>query len=234
MAYTNDPNVISRHERMISIHEAMEVDFTGLVCASSYRNRIYTGIGGLVDYMRGTSRSSQGKFIVTLHSLTEDGQGSSIVPGITPGSGLMASRAAVQYVVTEFGWTNLHGKSLRDRTIALLEIAHPKFRQELLSRAQLDGLLAHGEPITFSTAGIYPTEMEKKIIRRDQNLLLRPAKTHRSPFHPGIFLRAERSGHLLPLSPFQAGLSPGGNGRHRGYRLPLPDDHPGPLRRTGL
>jgi acyl-CoA hydrolase/GNAT superfamily N-acetyltransferase len=176
VAYTNDPNVISRHERMISIHEAMEVDFTGLVCASSYRNRIYTGIGGLVDYMRGTSRSPQGKCIVTLHSLTEDGQGSSIVPGITPGSGLMASRAAVQYVVTEFGWTNLHGKSLRDRTIALLEIAHPKFRQELLSRAQSDGLLAHGEPITFSTAGIYPTEIERKIIRRDQNLLLRPAK----------------------------------------------------------
>jgi ribosomal protein S18 acetylase RimI-like enzyme len=176
VAYTNDPNVISRHERMISIHEAMEVDFTGLVCASSYRNRIYTGIGGLVDYMRGTSRSPQGKFIVTLHSLTKDGQCSSIVPSITPGSGLMASRAAVQYVVTEFGWTNLHGKSLRDRTIALLEISHPKFRQELLNRAQLDGLLAHGEPITFSTSGIYPTEMERKITRRDQTLLLRPAK----------------------------------------------------------
>ena len=84
MAYTNDPNVISRHEWMISIHEAMEVDFTGLVCASSYRNRIYSGIGGLVDFMRGTSRSPQGKFIVTLHSLTKDGQSSCIVPGIPP------------------------------------------------------------------------------------------------------------------------------------------------------
>ena len=176
VAYTNDPNVISRHERMISIHEAVEVDFTGLVCASGHRGRIYTGVGGLADYMRGTSRSPQGRFIVTIHSLTPDGQGSGIVPSITPGSGLMASRAAVQYVVTEFGWTNLHGKSLRDRTIALLEISHPKFRQELLSRAQMEGLLAQGEPITFSTQGIYPTDLEKKIIRRDQTILLRPAK----------------------------------------------------------
>jgi len=176
VAYTNDPNVISRHERMISIHEAVEVDFTGLVCASSYRNRIYTGTGGLVDFMRGTSRSPQGRCIVTLHSLTPDGQCSGIVPSITPGSGLMASRAAVQYVVTEFGWTNLHGKSLRDRTIALLEISHPKFRQELLGRAQMEGLLAHGEPITFSTQGLYPTDLEKKIIRRGQPILLRPAK----------------------------------------------------------
>jgi acyl-CoA hydrolase/GNAT superfamily N-acetyltransferase len=176
VAYTNDPNVISRHDSMVSIHEAMEVDFSGLVCTSSHRNRIYSGIGGLVDFMRGTSRARQGKFIIVLHSLTRDGQASCIVPGIPSGSGLIASRAAVQYVVTEFGWTNLHGKSLRDRTIALLEISHPKFRQELLNRAQLDGLLAHGEPITFSTAGIYPTEVEKKITRRDQTLLLRPAK----------------------------------------------------------
>ena len=84
-------------------------------------------------------------------------------------------------MVTEFGWTNLHGKSLRDRTIALLEISHPKFRQELLNRAQMDGLLAHGEPITFSTAGIYPTEMEKKITRRDQTLSVAAGQTHRSP-----------------------------------------------------
>ena len=162
VAYTNDPNVISRHERMISIHEAMEVDFTGLVCASGHRDRIYTGVGGLVDYMRGTTRSPQGRFIVTLHSLTPDGQSSGIVPSITPGSGLMASRAAVQYVVTEFGWTNLHGKSLRDRTIALLEISHPKFRQELLSRAQMEGLLAQGEPITFSTRAFTPRKWRRK------------------------------------------------------------------------
>jgi acyl-CoA hydrolase/ribosomal protein S18 acetylase RimI-like enzyme len=176
VAYTNDPNVISRHESMVSIHEAMEVDFTGLVCASSSRNRIYSGIGGLVDFMRGTSQARRGKFIIVLHSLTRDGQSSCIVPGIPSGSGLMASRGAVQYVVTEFGSINLQAKSLRDRTIALLEIAHPKFRQELSNRARDEGLLSHGEPITFSTAGIYPAELEKKVTYNYQELLLRPAK----------------------------------------------------------
>ncbi|MBI5584561.1 MAG: GNAT family N-acetyltransferase [Deltaproteobacteria bacterium] len=176
VAYTNDPNVISRHESMVSIHEAMEVDFTGLVCASSGRNRIYSGIGGLVDFMRGTSRARRGKFIIVLHSLTRDGQSSCLVPGIPSGSGLIASRAAVQYVVTEFGSVNLQAKSLRDRTIALLEIAHPKFRQELSNRARDEGLLSHGEPITFSTPGIYPAELEKKVTYDYQELQLRPAK----------------------------------------------------------
>jgi acyl-CoA hydrolase/ribosomal protein S18 acetylase RimI-like enzyme len=176
VSYTNDPNVISRHESMVSIHEAMEVDFTGLVCASSRRNRIYSGIGGLVDFMRGTSQARRGKFIIVLHSLTRDGQSSCIVPGIPSGSGLIASRAAVQYVVTEFGSVNLQAKSLRDRTIALLEIAHPKFRQELSNRARDEGLLAHGEAITFSTPGVYPAELEKKIATPDRTLLLRPAK----------------------------------------------------------
>lgn len=176
IAYTNNPQVISQHQKMITIHEAMEVDFTGLVCTSAHPDKVYSGIGGLIDFMRGTSPTKNGKFIIALRSTTPDGQCSCIVPTLPPGSGLVASRAAAGYVATEFGSVNLHAKSFKDRTLALIEIAHPKFRQEFLNRAQEQGLLSHGEPITFLTQAIYPQELEKKITFNGQTLLFRPAK----------------------------------------------------------
>lgn len=176
VAYTNSPTVISQHQQMVTIHEAMQVDFTGLACTSAFPDKIYSGIGGLVDYMRGTWQAKRGKFILALRSISADGTCSCIVPSIPSGSGLIASRAAVGHVVTEFGSVNLHAKSLKDRTLALIEIAHPKFRQEFLNRAKDEGLLSRGEPITFLTKAIYPQEMEKKVTFDSQMLLLRPAK----------------------------------------------------------
>jgi acyl-CoA hydrolase/ribosomal protein S18 acetylase RimI-like enzyme len=176
VSYTNNPLVIGQHQRMISIHEAMEVDFSGLVCTSTHKDKIFSGIGGLIDYMRGTWQSKNGKFIIALRSISRDGQCSNLVPTLPPGAGLVASRAAVSYVVTEFGSVNLHAKSIRDRALALIEIAHPKFRQEFLNRARDEGLLSHGEPITFLTQAIYPQELEKKASFDGQIMLLRPAK----------------------------------------------------------
>ncbi|MBA4394280.1 MAG: acetyl-CoA hydrolase, partial [Desulfobacca sp.] len=176
VAYTNNPTVISQHQQMVTIHEAMEVDFTGLVCTSAHPNKIFSGIGGLVDFMRGTWQAKKGKFIIALRSISSDGQCSCIVPTLPSGSGLIASRAAVGHVVTEFGSVNLHAKSFKDRALALIEIAHPKFRQEFLNRARDEGLLSRGEPITFLTKAIYPQELEKKVPFDSQILLLRPAK----------------------------------------------------------
>ncbi len=175
-SYTNDPGVIGRHDNMISIHEAMEVDLTGLVCTSSRGNRVYSGVGGLVDFMRGTSRSRRGKFIVALHSVSRDGSGSNIVPVNSAGSGLMASRAAVQYVVTEYGSVNLHGKSLRDRAIALIEIAHPQWREQLRSQAQDQGLLSAGEPVSLFAPVVYPQDLERRHDFEDVSVLFRPAR----------------------------------------------------------
>jgi acyl-CoA hydrolase/GNAT superfamily N-acetyltransferase len=176
VAYTNDPMVISRHQKMTTIHEAFQVDFTGLVCTSAHPDKVYSGIGGLIDFMRGTSQAKKGKFIIALRSMAPDGQCSCIVPALPSGSGLVASRAAAGYVVTEYGSVNLHAKSLKDRALALIEIAHPKFRQEFLNQARDQGLLSHGEPITFRTQGIYPQELEKEVVFDGQVLLIRPAK----------------------------------------------------------
>ncbi|MBI5606349.1 MAG: GNAT family N-acetyltransferase [Deltaproteobacteria bacterium] len=176
ISYTNNPTVISQHQKMITIHEALEVDLTGLVCTSAHPDKVYSGIGGLIDFMRGTWQAKKGKFIIALRSTTRNGQCSCIVPTLPSGSGIIASRAAVGYVVTEFGSVNLHAKSFKDRALALIEIAHPKFRQEFLNLARDQGLLSHGEPITYLTQAIYPQELEKKIAFDSQTLLFRPAK----------------------------------------------------------
>jgi acyl-CoA hydrolase/ribosomal protein S18 acetylase RimI-like enzyme len=173
---TNDPSLIGTHENMITIHEAMEVDLTGLISASSRGNRIYSGIGGLVDFMRGASRSKKGKFIIAVRSTSEDGNESRILPDLEQGAGLMASRAAAQYVVTEFGSVNLEAKSLHDRVVALIEIAHPKFREQLYNRARDEGLLARGDPITLFRPVVYPQELERMVEVEGEHLLFRPAR----------------------------------------------------------
>jgi acyl-CoA hydrolase/GNAT superfamily N-acetyltransferase len=175
-AYTNSPSIIGTHERMVSIHEAMETDLTGLVCTSSRGHRVYTGVGGLVDFMRGVARSKYGKFIIALHSISEDGQESNVVPRNAAGSGLMASRSAIQHVVTEFGSVNLHGKSLGDRAIALIQIAHPRFREQLKNQAQDLGLLGAGEPISLFAPVLYPQELERTEQLGEISILFRPSK----------------------------------------------------------
>ena len=173
---TNDPVVIGRHDRIVSIHEAMEVDLTGLSGMSAYGDRVYAGIGGLVDFLRGTSRSAKGRFILALHATNADGTRSRILPSMGPGSGLMATRAAAHYVVTEFGSTNLQAKSLHERAVALIELAHPKFRESLYNQALDLGLLSHGDPITLFKPVVYPHHWEKAVEVDGESLRFRPAK----------------------------------------------------------
>ncbi len=130
IAYTNDPRVISRNPGMVSINSAIEIDLTGQVCADSIGERIYSGAGGQLDFVRGAKLSSGGKAIIALAARTAKGL-PKIVPMLKPGAGVVTPRADVQWVVTEFGAVNLYGKSLQERARLLISIAHPDDREAL-------------------------------------------------------------------------------------------------------
>jgi len=130
-AYTNDPLLIARNDNMVAINSALQVDLTGQVCSDSIGTRFYSGIGGQVDFLRGASRAKGGKPIIALPSTAKDGTVSRIVPLLNPGAGVVTSRGLIRYVVTEYGVAYLHGKSIRERANALIQIAHPDFRDDL-------------------------------------------------------------------------------------------------------
>jgi 4-hydroxybutyrate CoA-transferase len=131
ISYTNDPFVVAQNERMVAINSALQVDLTGQVCADSIGTRPYSGFGGQLDFIRGAARSRGGIPIIALPSTALQGKVSRIVPVLEPGGGVVTSRADVHYVVTEYGIAYLHGKSLRERAEALINIADPRFRAEL-------------------------------------------------------------------------------------------------------
>jgi len=130
-SYTNDPLFIARNDNMVAINSALQVDLTGQVCSDSIGTFFYSGIGGQVDFLRGASRAKGGKPIIAIPSTAKKGTISRIAPMLSPGAGVVTSRGLIRYVVTEFGVAYLHGKSIRERAKALIEIAHPKFRNEL-------------------------------------------------------------------------------------------------------
>jgi acyl-CoA hydrolase len=130
-AYTNDPGLIARNDNMVAINSALQVDLTGQVCSDSIGNQFYSGIGGQVDFLRGSSRSKGGKAIIAISSTAKSGTISRIVPMLNPGAGVVTSRGLIRYVVTEYGVAYLHGKTIRERAQALIDISHPKFREEL-------------------------------------------------------------------------------------------------------
>ncbi len=131
--HVNSPVKIARNDNMVSINSAIEVDLTGQVVSDSIGYQFYSGIGGQVDFIRGASLSKGGKPIIALPSTTKDGKTSRIVAHITEGGGVVTSRGHVAFVVTEFGIASLQGKSIRERALELIRIAHPKFREQLLA-----------------------------------------------------------------------------------------------------
>ncbi len=131
--HVNAPVNIARNDNMVSINGAIEVDLTGQVVADSVGYRFYSGIGGQVDFIRGAAMSKGGKPIIALPSTACNGTVSRIVPYITEGGGVVTSRGDVHYVVTEFGIATLRGKSIRERALELIQVAHPDFREQLLS-----------------------------------------------------------------------------------------------------
>src|SRR5208337_4862486 len=130
-SYCNNPELIARNDNMVAINSALQVDLTGQVCSDSIGSQFYSGIGGQVDFLRGASRSKGGKPIIAISSTAKHDTISRIVPMLDPGAGVVTSRGLVRYIVTEYGVAYLHGKSIRERAKALIEIAHPKFREGL-------------------------------------------------------------------------------------------------------
>jgi acyl-CoA hydrolase len=139
--YTNHPFNVSRNENMIAVNSAIEVDLTGQVCSDSIGVYIYSGFGGQVDFIRGAAHSKGGKPIIALPSSAKGEELSRIVPCLKQGAGVVTTRADVKYIVTEHGVAYLHGKNLQERTKALINIAHPKFRPDLIKEAKQRKLL---------------------------------------------------------------------------------------------
>jgi len=137
--YVNDPFVVAQNDRMVAINSAIEVDFTGQVCADSIGTRMHSAVGGQLDFIYGASRSNGGVPIIALPSTSQLRDGSvvsKIVPMLKMGAGVVTSRNHVHYVVTEFGVAVLYGKTVRQRTQALINIAHPQFRAEITEKAK--------------------------------------------------------------------------------------------------
>ncbi|HLB00504.1 MAG TPA: acetyl-CoA hydrolase/transferase C-terminal domain-containing protein [Bacteroidota bacterium] len=129
--YTNDPFIIAQNDRMVAINSAIEVDLTGQVCADSIGHYFYSGFGGQVDFIRGAARSRGGKPIIALPSTARQGSLSRITARLAEGAGVTTSRGDVHFVVTEYGVADLYGRTIRERARALIDLAHPSFREEL-------------------------------------------------------------------------------------------------------
>jgi acyl-CoA hydrolase len=175
--YVNDPYVISQNEKMVGINVGLEIDLTGQVCSDSLGYRFYSGIGGQVDFIRGAARSRGGKAIIAMPSTAKDGTLSRIVPHLTEGAGVVTTRGDVHYVVTEYGTAYLHGKSIRERVLSLINIAHPKFRKELIQAAKSQ-MYIYADQIELDTEKImYPEELERYDTLRDgTEIFFRPVR----------------------------------------------------------
>ena len=134
--YVSDPYLISQQHRMTSVNIALEIDLAGQACANSLKSQFFLGLGNHMDFIHGASRSPAGKTIVALDSTRSNGKISRIVPNLSHGSSIAATCYDVHYVVTEYGVAYLHGKSLQERALALISIAHPDFRDELRREAK--------------------------------------------------------------------------------------------------
>ena len=175
--YTNDFSIISKNGKMVSINSALQVDLSGQVCADSMGYTIYSGVGGSVDFIRGATLSKGGKSIIVLPSTTLDGNESRIVPHLSEGAGVVNTRGGVHYVVTEFGAVNLHGKTVRERALDLINLAHPKFRGELLAAAKRLRYAYEDQLLPLGDTPQYPAEWEvSQPCGDDGRVLFRPLK----------------------------------------------------------
>jgi acetyl-CoA hydrolase len=139
--YVNDPCVIGQNYRQVAINGAIEVDLTGQVCADSIGPKLYSGVGGQMDFIYGASRSEGGMPILALPSTAKGGTQSRIVPMLKQGAGVVTSRNHVHWIVTEYGAVDLYGKNIRQRVTSLIKIAHPAFRGKLEQMAHSLGYI---------------------------------------------------------------------------------------------
>ncbi len=173
--YVNDPFVISRHHRMVSMNRARAIDLTGQVLAEAMAHTLYAGVSGIPDFVRGARHSKGGKSILFLPSTTPDNTQSNILPALK-GETVVVPRGDVHFVATEYGVINLFGKSLQERAMALISIAHPDFREELLEAAKQSGLVSRDRRLGTGSKAVYPVHLEDVVYRDKVKITIRPAK----------------------------------------------------------
>jgi acyl-CoA hydrolase/GNAT superfamily N-acetyltransferase len=173
--YVNDPSVISRHNKMVSMNVAMTIDLTGQVAADALPYNNFSGVTGMFDFMRGAVQSKGGKSILLLPATALQGKKSRIVPQLED-EAVVVPRGDVHYVVSEYGAVNLFGKSLQERAMAMISIAHPDFRDALFYEAKKMGLLSAERTLTESIHGVYPIHLEETIEIDAEQVTIRPAK----------------------------------------------------------
>jgi acyl-CoA hydrolase/GNAT superfamily N-acetyltransferase len=174
--FVNDPRVISANDKVVAINSALQVDLTGQICADSIGYKFYSGIGGQVDFARGAAMSRGGKPIVALRSTARDGSISRIVHRIDDGAGVVTSRGDAHYVVSEYGTAYLHGKTIRERALALISIAHPDYRKELLEFVKNKHYVYADEQVWQQALDKYPRDYEVKKVFGASEMLVRPLK----------------------------------------------------------
>jgi RimJ/RimL family protein N-acetyltransferase len=173
--YVCDPKIIAQNPKMVSVTQAFAMDLTGQVCSDQFGGEFYSGVSTQPDFLRGAASSSGGKAIVCLPSTTEGGKESRIRPLLKEGEGVTIARSDVHFVVTEYGSTYLFGKSIRERALSLIEIAHPSFRPHLLEEAKKLGYVAGDRSLKSRVA--YPLEEEREVVLKNgARVLVRPSK----------------------------------------------------------
>jgi RimJ/RimL family protein N-acetyltransferase len=172
--YINNPMRIAEQHKMVAVNSALQIDLTGQVCADSIGTRFYSGIGGQVDFIRGASMCPDGKPIIALPSTAVDGGISRIVGTLDVGAGVVTSRGDVRFVVTEHGIADLLGKSIRERAMALISIAHPDFRRDLLTAAKQRRYVFSDQ---IEPRPGYPRQYEKTFTtNKGRTVLMRPIR----------------------------------------------------------
>jgi len=172
--FVNSPVNIAKNDNMVAINSAIEVDLTGQVVSDSVGYRFYSGIGGQVDFIRGASMSRGGKPIIALASTAKNGTVSKITAQLTEGGAVVTSRGDVHFVVTEYGIAALRGKSIRERALELIKVAHPKFRDELLAQAKKQFRVPGYQVRSPSQLPELGAVTDIKIQLNTENFILRP------------------------------------------------------------
>ncbi len=182
ITYTNNPLNIAQINNMTAINSALQIDLTGQSTAESIGATFYSGIGGQADFMRGAILAPGGKSILAMRATARDGTISRIVPFLSEGAGVTLGRGDIHYVVTEYGIAYLHGKNIRERAMALIAIADPKFRSELIIQAKERGLIYKDQAFIPGKKGEYPEHLESyRTTKTEEAFLFRPVKINDEP-----------------------------------------------------
>lgn len=175
--YTNNPMIIAQNNNMTAIDSVLEIDLTGQANSESIGKKFYAGIGGIASFVRGAALSPKGKSIIVMESTTSNGKVSRIVPFIKEGAGVTLNRGDIHYVVTEYGIAYLHGKSIRERAMELISIAHPDFRPLLIEKAKKYGYIYKDQTIVIGEGGKYPEHLEQyRTTNKGLEIFMRPVK----------------------------------------------------------